>query len=272
MSQSSRLRLSDLRAVILLVGECRELGDDPHQWRDHLAGGVAELTCAGVAISAEIPNGDVALRRATGEVSIGWDRGFDQTGYVRLQAAFVERSAAFIPHYGPYTAIRERDEGVALTRADLISDRAWYRSEYYRDFHQPLGGDAILYCYRPIPADPAALNGFILVRATGKADFSPHQKALVHELNAAIAPLIGGPLARFGEPCPTELPPRTRAVLRCVLEGDGDKQIAARLGLRPLTVNQHTKLIYQHFNVRSRAELLARWVRRGWGARFAWTD
>ena len=55
-------------------------------------------------------------------------------------------------------------------------------------------------------------------------------------------------------------------MLRCLLEGDSDKQVAARLRLSPATVNEYTKRIYRHFRVTSRAELLARWVRRGWGA------
>lgn len=79
-----------------------------------------------------------------------------------------------------------------------------------------------------------------------------------------IAPLVGGPLARFGEPSPADLPPRVRDVLRCVLEGDSDKQLAARLGIGVYTVNQYTKHLYRHFRVRGRSELLARWVRRGW--------
>ena len=87
-----------------------------------------------------------------------------------------------------------------------------------------------------------------------------------------LAPLVGGPLAWFAEPQPSQLPPRVRQVLRCLLEGDGDKQAAARLGISPHTVNVHTKAIFRHFGVQSRAELLARWVRRGWGGRCAWID
>jgi DNA-binding NarL/FixJ family response regulator len=69
-----------------------------------------------------------------------------------------------------------------------------------------------------------------------------------------------------------DLPPRVRQVLRCLLEGDGDKQIAVRLGLTRHTVNQYTKLLFRHFGVASRTELLARWVRRGFPAGFAWED
>jgi DNA-binding CsgD family transcriptional regulator len=59
-------------------------------------------------------------------------------------------------------------------------------------------------------------------------------------------------------------------VLRCLLEGDGDKQIAARLGLTRHTMNQYVKTIFRHFGVQSRAELLARWVRRCYETQFPW--
>ena len=93
---------------------------------------------------------------------------------------------------------------------------------------------------------------------------------MVQEAHAVLAPLIGGPLARFAEPSPAELPPRSRQVLWCLLEGDSDKQVATRLGISRLTVNAHTKAIYRHFGVRGRAELLARWIRRGWSRGFGW--
>jgi DNA-binding NarL/FixJ family response regulator len=89
---------------------------------------------------------------------------------------------------------------------------------------------------------------------------------LVRETHAALAPLIGGVLARFDDPSPRDLTPRLRQVLDCLLEGDGDKQIAARLQLSVHTVNEYTKKIYGHFGVRGRTELLARWICRGWGA------
>ena len=35
--------------------------------------------------------------------------------------------------------------------------------------------------------------------------------------------------------------------------------------LSPATVNEYTKRIYRHFRLTSRAEFLARWIRRRWG-------
>ncbi len=58
-----------------------------------------------------------------------------------------------------------------------------------------------------------------------------------------------------GDPSsPTRLPPRVQETLACLLEEDGEKQAAARLGLSPATV-------HRHYRVASRAELLARVLR-----------
>ena len=59
------------------------------------------------------------------------------------------------------------------------------------------------------------------------------------------------------------LPPRQREVLQLLLEGLSVKEVAARLELSPNTVHSHIKTIYLRFSVSSRAELLARWIRRG---------
>ena len=41
MSKSARLRTADARAVYELVGQCRDLGDDPAAWWVHFSCGIA---------------------------------------------------------------------------------------------------------------------------------------------------------------------------------------------------------------------------------------
>jgi DNA-binding CsgD family transcriptional regulator len=63
-------------------------------------------------------------------------------------------------------------------------------------------------------------------------------------------------------PDPTDgLSPRHVQTLQRLLEGDSEKQIAARLGVSPHTVHVYVKGLYRHFDVSSRGELLARFVR-----------
>jgi DNA-binding CsgD family transcriptional regulator len=55
--------------------------------------------------------------------------------------------------------------------------------------------------------------------------------------------------------------PRMRQTLNCLLTGDSEKQAAAKLGVSQHTVHVYVKQLYRKFNVNSRGELLARWVR-----------
>jgi DNA-binding CsgD family transcriptional regulator len=76
-----------------------------------------------------------------------------------------------------------------------------------------------------------------------------------------------------GSPTPPRWACRpARQILACLLEGDGDKQVATRLNISRFTVNQYTKMIFQHFGVQSRPELLARWIRRGHRLPFTWAE
>jgi DNA-binding NarL/FixJ family response regulator len=112
----------------------------------------------------------------------------------------------------------------------------------------------------------------MLHREPTSRDFSVRDRTIVREVQALLSPLVGRELTRFVDPSPSDLPPRVRQVLACLLEGDGDKQVAGRLGLSIHTVNEYTKRIFRHFGVQSRAQLMARWVRRGWSTPPKWLD
>jgi DNA-binding NarL/FixJ family response regulator len=58
-----------------------------------------------------------------------------------------------------------------------------------------------------------------------------------------------------------DLSPRMRQTLDRLLAGDSEKQIAHRLGVSKNTVHVYVKALYRTFNVCSRGELLARFIR-----------
>jgi DNA-binding CsgD family transcriptional regulator len=269
MSRSALLRLADVRAVHQLVGECRELGDDPVLWRRHLLAGAARLVGAGFCVLGEIGDGKLPSRYDLGTVDLGADNGFDRAGWLEGQKEF-SADSFFNPHMN--ATFDRVPPGVVLPRADLVPDREWYTYVRFQTCLRTLGADAGIFCMRPIPGAPDDYNVLYLLRPVGERDFDGRQRAIAAEAMARFAPLLGGPLARLHEPAPTELPRRLREVLRCLLEGDSDKQIAARLRIARYTVNQYTKVIYRRFGVCARSELLARWVGRGWCGRFAWAD
>jgi DNA-binding NarL/FixJ family response regulator len=69
-------------------------------------------------------------------------------------------------------------------------------------------------------------------------------------------------LVSVTDPRPDVLPPRLRQTLHCLLEGDSEKQVAARLGLSQATTHQYVTALYRRFGVHSRAELMAYAMRR----------
>jgi DNA-binding CsgD family transcriptional regulator len=56
--------------------------------------------------------------------------------------------------------------------------------------------------------------------------------------------------------------PRLHQTLELLLAGDSEKQIAGKLRLSPHTVHGYVKSVYRRFNVCTRAELLALWVKK----------
>ena len=84
------------------------------------------------------------------------------------------------------------------------------------------------------------------------------------QLIAGFCRLVGEQLGD-GKPAPLAdrpLSPRERQTLKLLLAGDSEKQIARKLSLSPHTVHVYVKSIYKRFNVSSRGELLARWIKK----------
>lgn len=274
MSRSARLRTAELRSLFQLVGECRDLGDDPILWHGHYSRRLGEMTGAGMVIFGELHsgwggNGPIVQHN----VVWGDNHGFKLEPYVHLFEKCEKESMLFSPLYRAYLNVfREIDPGASLSASDLLSKADWYGSEYFQHYHSETCSDATVFCYRDVPREPHVKSGINLVRYTNEKDFSRRHKAIVKEAHAMIAPLLGQSLSRFTEPSPSSLAPRVRQVLVSLLEGDGDKQTATRLGISRYTVNFYTKQIFEHFGVHSRSELQARWIKRGWGGRFVWTS
>ncbi|MFO0958962.1 MAG: helix-turn-helix transcriptional regulator [Isosphaeraceae bacterium] len=272
MSKSARLRAEDWRAILQLVGECRELGDEKALWRRHLLERLASRVGADLAFCQELAGLRAGRPADHGAEVWGFQNGFD-AGVQREIHRKVDRDPTLYGALIAYFRRQAAEDGVSLSRREVLDDASWYRSPGHELIHLPLGVDHALYCFRSMPdTRDDASSGLLLFRESGRRDFSPRAAAIVEEAHRALAPLVGGPLARLAEPSPMGLPPRVRQVLACLLEGDSDKQVALRLSMSAYTVNEYTKLIYRHFGVRSRPELLAQWVRRGRGSPPAWLD
>jgi DNA-binding NarL/FixJ family response regulator len=77
---------------------------------------------------------------------------------------------------------------------------------------------------------------------------------------SATSPYASGRCA--AEPTPDDLSPPLRQTLACLVEGDSEKQVAARLRVSHATAHQYVTALYRRFGVKSRGQLLAHVVKR----------
>lgn len=106
-----------------------------------------------------------------------------------------------------------------------------------------------------------ATGGAARNRGLGERVFSPHERDLLAFVQAELGRLLGEAPPGATDPAIARLSPRLRQTFACLIEGDSEKQVAARLGLSHATVHQYVTALYRHFAVQSRAQLLA-WVIR----------
>jgi DNA-binding CsgD family transcriptional regulator len=91
----------------------------------------------------------------------------------------------------------------------------------------------------------------------GEKRYGTRERRLVHLFVDELSRHLGRSLLLPHDDLFTSLPPRVRQTLDCLLEGDSEKQVAARLGLSRHTVHQYVTDLYRRLGVSSRAELLA---------------
>lgn len=251
MTKSDSLRFRDVRALFRLIGECRDLGNEPRLWHRRMLEGLALL---------------FGVVQATGGEAL-WERPGRHlrpvSAYsVTAQPAGDKLFEAYMRNEGwsgdPIIQAIEQLPGrlITRTRRQLVSDADWYGSDSFHCYRKAAGIDHQLVSVFQV-SDNGATSVVTLMRALGERDFSPRERRLLNLFHAELGGLIGGALVSATDPSVPPLSPRLRDTLACLLEGDSEKQAAARLGLSRTTLHQYVTALYRRFDVRSRAELLA---------------
>ncbi len=252
MTKSRRLTVAQVRAAHRLIDECREVGDDPARWQRHLLAGVNPLVGALFSTFAELEPGGPTGPRIARFAEVGMPRVHgDWDAFVR-RGQFTGHPAAarFVALPGPRNTRRRRE---------LLTDGEWYRSAFHQDWNRPNGvDDGILSVH-------AGLDGWGFMLSPGRAvedrPFTARDARLIHFIQLELTPHLGRSLAT-SQDLAARLSPRLRQTLDCLLDGDSEKQVAARIGVRPATVREYVQALYRHFGVTTRAELMARFLRR----------
>ncbi len=258
MGKASSLRLADVRAAFRLIGDCRDVGDDPAQWQEVVMAGVCRLAGAVAATGGEgrwlrPSHAQHALQPATSHAF-----GLNDTAQVLLSAYMREYGVNADPIYRPF----QRMPGSIVTRrrVELVSDREWYRSPAFVDYRRRVHCDHQLTSMCQVSAAGAA-SCIAIHRGTRDHDFSDRERRLVEFFHVELGRLIGGPLAS-ALTSEHALSPRLRQTLACLVEGDSEKQAALKLGISRTTVHQYVTMLYRRFGVQSRAELIVKVLRR----------
>ncbi|HVO23453.1 MAG TPA: LuxR C-terminal-related transcriptional regulator [Candidatus Margulisiibacteriota bacterium] len=256
MSKADNLRVQDVRDAYRVIGECRDLGSQPGLWYRRLLEALSQLF--GVVQAA----GGEAWWQKTGDgikpISV-YSASAEPAADEALHAYHQARGMGDDP---VFQAVQQQPGNlVTRTRRQVVSDANWYRSEAFNRYYRQGGLDHHMVSVVRFRHD-GATSGIALNRGIGERDFSPRERRLLHFFHAELGRLIGGPLVSATEPGVERLSPRLRETLACLLEGDSEKQAAARLRLSPMTVHQYVTALYRHFGVGSRAQLLAHVMRR----------
>jgi len=173
----------------------------------------------------------------------------------RRMLAITGEGAEFAPLARRFRA--EEPELFSLTRRQLADDADWTRDTTMTPIREA-GLDEVMYSWFPFPdgAGATVWSGAWFYREVGGAAFDARSCRIAHLVMSECAPLHVDGLALAAEPVLHTLTPKQRLVLTQLIDGKSIKQVAHDLGLSRHTVNDHVKMIYKHFDVQSRAELL----------------
>jgi DNA-binding CsgD family transcriptional regulator len=256
------VRAGEVRDAFRLIGECRDLGNDPALWYPRMLAGLRHLLGDAIASGGE---GLPPERDRPATPLSGFESGLDSRerevyeGYLRAGAVATDPLWARLP-YMP-------DRVVTLTRRQLVPDAIYHRWPLFENYVKRADvGRRMVSVY--LGSGTGTLTAIHLHRSHRDRDFSPREQALLRLFHHELGPLVGRALVSVSEPSPEQLSPRLRQTLAFLLEGDSEKQVAARLSLSVATTHQYVTALYKRFGVRSRAQLMAHALKRS--GRGAW--
>lgn len=251
MARSKLLRLGDVRTMLGLTNELRELERTPPQLRARFLSRMCETFRAKFCCFAVAPD---FCRQHYRLLELGGSLADSERAWLARYAA-VEHLRD--PLLEPF--VRRLPQQRTLAQRDLIERRAWLRSPHFNEYRRVIGVDDCIYSGFPLDGD-GCIIGIGIHRELRDRPFAAREQLMIDLIMESLDPLLRR-LEDHAPPAP--LPPYLARVLRPLLAGEDLKSIARKLGLRLHSVRTYTRSIYRRFGVESRAELMARFVRAG---------
>ncbi len=259
--------LDEVSAVIRLVREVCDLWDDPTAWRTHLLNGACQLINGHVGMILE--DDDSAAPGYFGNLCVTSIVGLPEAmrGLVKpaisqlSQRKYEDVSENVMAGVSNLWDQMQRQGWVTVAGNQIADEVAYRASPFYRDLRKQIDCDDFVVSIRVVdlPQRPEAI---LIDRPHGAEQFGQREVTLLKLLHDEIVPLVGVRLATEEHLSRDGLSKRLRETLSLLLEGYSEKQVASELKLATRTVHDYIAMLYQHFRVSSRAELLAYFIRR----------
>ena len=257
------LSLEDISAVIEVVLQVCDRWDDPRAWREHLLTGACHLLDGNVGTMFDagttVPDRIDGVRALA---AVGLPEPIRKSIFDPAIAGANGRESSSVMPWNTRSMETFQQQGWFTYSRDEITDLATYRSsDMYQNFRRLADCDDFVWSGRGVDL-PRRVEVLQVDRPHGARPFGWREVAILKLLHDKIAPLVGVRLATEEHLCRDGLSRRLRETLSILLEGASEKEVQQRLGLSPRTVHQYVQMLYKHFQVSSRAELLAYFIRR----------
>ncbi|MBX3436053.1 MAG: hypothetical protein KF861_01075 [Planctomycetaceae bacterium] len=167
------------------------------------------------------------------------------------------------PEENPISAkiAETRPAAITAVRRDFVDDSTWNRASLVQSFREAAHLDDVVFSFSLV--DECRFLLLVGQRDVGDRRFTQRDRNVLDLISSEVRRHLGSKLESLDAPSISELPLRLRGTLKCLLEGDSEKQAAMRTGVGVHAVHDHVKRLHRHFGVSSRGELLAR-CRRLW--------
>jgi DNA-binding CsgD family transcriptional regulator len=243
------IRTEDAERLLDLQGEVAELTRSGRCAREHWARGLARLIDADVGVLFEAHG---VLSPAPWHVAECLDFGWGSADERARVFAYITT------HGDPLSARmadRARSRPRVVRRRDVVADSDWLETEIHRDIHVPIRLDDVVVGVHSLTPE-GVLRSVVFKKRLGARPFTPEARDLVHlallQTKCWEERGAGADLSR--------LAPRERRVLQALLSGNSEKEAAQQLGIAHSTLHTYVKALYRKLSVRSRPELLARYL------------
>ena len=256
------MTLKDIRDLHQTANECRELWADPKAWQTQAMIRATALAGCRVGLCYEIADDrGINADRLLSAEDVGWESSGERHYLASGVAHQPLRYSPLWVQFADALPARKNGAGLTLIQDNLIDWNEWERSEMYDRYVRPTQlGQGIMSGVWMEQTRTWSCWSLVNDRSDGKLT-TRHQR-ITRLLHRQIAGMVGTTLSTWRDRTVSTLSNVRRGVLDALLQGESEQQIADTMFRSRSAIHEHVSSLYRHFNVTSRSQLSAFFMRR----------